>query len=152
MLQKDGSFEEINEKFIFKAPSNFEGKTHDQEELLNFNENLAKVQMLNDSINKNNGTSLRLLNKLKANKLGELKEKMKLKEPEEPREVYNERTVDELAAFINGEDITKDIKETKRNKKKKKKNKNKKDNEASNSKDTVTPEDDYDRAMIEAID
>ncbi|WJX71239.1 hypothetical protein P8452_55252 [Trifolium repens] len=131
---------------------------------------VAKLEMLNAK-NSTGGTSSRLMNKLNANKIKELKEKI-LKKTEESKEVYIERPIDELVSFINGEDAAKDIKDTKQNKKnkKKKKNKNKKNNEAmiieesstcedhvtieedSTSKDPVTVQEDFDPAMIAATD
>ncbi|WJX66326.1 hypothetical protein P8452_50891 [Trifolium repens] len=144
VMNINGSVQEIDPKCLL-----FE-RNPDHRELFNYHMDVARLEMLNAK-NSTGGTSSSLMNKLNAKKIKELKEKI-LKKPEESKEVYVERPIDELLSFINGEDAAKDMKETKRNKKKIKKNKKNNEASTSKSKEHVSTEEDFDPAMVAAVD
>ncbi|KAL8139751.1 hypothetical protein V2J09_005772 [Rumex salicifolius] len=103
-----------------------EGKTAEEiREIFNLPDDLTEEEKLEPLKNVTDDPRIRLLNRLYARKRKELKERGKMKAIEVDEELVDERSVDDLLSFINGED--KDSKVSKAGKNKKKNNR-KKDN------------------------
>ncbi|XP_074592733.1 LOW QUALITY PROTEIN: SKP1-like protein 21 [Curcuma longa] len=98
-----------------------EGKTPEEiRETFHLPDDLTEEEKLEPLKNVNDDPRIRLLNRLYAKKRKELKERQKLKDIEAEEEKKDERSVDEILSFINGEDSkgVKAIKSKKKNRKK----------------------------------
>lgn len=101
-----------------------EGKTTEEiRETFHIPDDLTEEEKLEPFQNRTDEPQIRLLNRLYARKRKELKERQKLKDVEVEEEQVDERSVDDLLSFINGNEDSKAVKTTK-NKKKNKKKKN----------------------------
>ncbi|XP_029119757.1 SKP1-like protein 21 isoform X2 [Elaeis guineensis] len=121
-----------------------EGKTPEEiRETFHLPDDLTEEEKLEPLKNTNDDPRIRLLNRLYAKKRKELKERQKLKdvEVEEPR--VDERSVDEILSFINGDGDSKSAKASKNKKKNRRKKEQTKDpsrtdSEKSHKKDAST--------------
>lgn len=113
-----------------------EGKTPEEiRETFHIPDDLTEEEKLEPLKNITDDPRIRLLNRLYARKRKELKEKEKLKNVEAEAEHVDDRSVDELLSFINGENgESKEVKTTKN----KKKNRKRKDQQKNASVCTVS--------------
>ncbi|CAI8593774.1 unnamed protein product [Vicia faba] len=169
---EDGTVEEVEEETLFKEVSRriLEEQTPEEiSKIIDMCKNITKEEKLEPDVNKIiDDPRMRLLTKLHAKKLNELKKKFK--DDEVVKESKEEPSVDELLSFINGNEGG-DTKEARKNKKKKKnkrrkentkshssKNANEDYNESSTSQDHATSpkeelsEDDLDPVLKEKLD
>ncbi|OAY63575.1 SKP1-like protein 21 [Ananas comosus] len=101
-----------------------EGKTPEEiRETFHLPDDLTEEEKLEPLKNANDDPRIRLLNRLYAKKRKELKERQKLKDIEVEEEPKDERSVEEILSFINGDGDSKSVKVPKS----KKKNRRKKD-------------------------
>ncbi|XP_042390402.1 SKP1-like protein 21 isoform X1 [Zingiber officinale] len=99
-----------------------EGKTPEEiRETFHLPDDLTEEEKLEPLKNVNDDPRIRLLNRLYAKKRKELKERQKLKDIEAQEEKKDERSVDEILSFINGEEDSKGVKAIKSKKKNRKK-------------------------------
>ncbi|URD85070.1 Skp1 [Musa troglodytarum] len=99
-----------------------EGKTPEEiRETFHLPDDLTEEEKLEPLKNVNDDPRIRLLNRLYAKKRKELKERQKLKNTEEKEEKKDERSVDEILSFINGDEDSKGVKAIKNKKKNRKK-------------------------------
>ncbi|XP_072963790.1 SKP1-like protein 21 isoform X1 [Typha angustifolia] len=108
-----------------------EGKTPEEiRETFHLPDDLTEEEKLEPLKNANDDPRIRLLNRLYAKKRKELKERQKLKDIEVEEERKDERSVDEILSFINGDGDSKGAKPAKS----KKKNRRRKDHLKDSSK------------------
>ncbi|CAL9067306.1 unnamed protein product [Musa banksii] len=99
-----------------------EGKTPEEiRETFHLPDDLTEEEKLEPLKNVNDDPRIRLLNRLYAKKRKELKERQKLKNTEVKEEKKDERSVDEILSFINGDEDSKGVKAIKNKKKNRKK-------------------------------
>ncbi|KVH89102.1 BTB/POZ fold [Cynara cardunculus var. scolymus] len=102
-----------------------EGKTPEEiRETFHIPDDLTEEEKLEPLKNITDDPRIRLLNRLYARKRKELKEKEKLKNVEVEAEHVDDRSVDELLSFINGENGVKTVKNKKKNRRRKDQQKN----------------------------
>ncbi|KAL5080857.1 hypothetical protein RYX36_009278, partial [Vicia faba] len=127
---EDGTVEEVEEETLFKEVSRriLEEQTPEEiSKIIDMCKNITKEEKLEPDVNKIiDDPRMRLLTKLHAKKLNEVKKKFK--DDEVVKESKEEPSVDELLSFINGNEG-----EEARKNKKKKKNKRRKENTKSHS-------------------
>ncbi|XP_042429135.1 SKP1-like protein 21 isoform X1 [Zingiber officinale] len=105
-----------------------EGKTPEEiRETFHLPDDLTEEEKLEPLKNVNDDPRIRLLNRLYAKKRKELKERQKLKDIEAEEEKKDERSVDEILSFINGEEDSKGVNAIKSKKKNRKKRDSHKD-------------------------
>ncbi|GFY83331.1 SKP1-like 21 [Actinidia rufa] len=110
-----------------------EGRTPEEvREIFNIPDDLTEEEKLEPLRNITDDPHIRLLNRLYARKRKELKEREQLKNVEVKEECADERSVDDLLSFINGEDGDSKGVKTSKNKKKNRKRKDQPRNSSNN--------------------
>ncbi|KAJ4803014.1 SKP1-like protein 21 [Rhynchospora pubera] len=105
-----------------------EGRTPEEiREIFHLPDDLTEEEKLEPLKNVNDDPRIRLLNRLYARKRKELKERQKQKEAKVVEERKDERSVDELLSFINGEEGSRNSKTTKGKKKNRRRKEHNKD-------------------------
>ncbi|KAJ3675850.1 hypothetical protein LUZ60_004892 [Juncus effusus] len=110
-----------------------EGRTPEEiREIFHLPDDLTEEEKLEPLKNVNDDPRIRLLNRLYARKRKELKERQKQKDARVVEETKDERSVDELLSFINGNEGSRGGKATKSKKKNRRKKDHNKDSETQN--------------------
>ncbi|XP_027188035.1 SKP1-like protein 21 [Cicer arietinum] len=122
-----------------------EGKSPEEiREIFHLPDDLTEEEKLEPLRNSTDDPRIRLLNRLYAKKRKELKERERLKNVELEEERVDERSVDDLLSFINGDDadpkVSKPSKNKKKNRRKKEQQKSSSSTEASELKKDVAEE------------